>query len=69
MNASSQNDHQPETVTGTSLILCLYTFLSGHNNDPTKDAIQETHRAPPKKYGITLPAMYRHIFLTRQFIP
>ena len=46
----------------------LTVILSGHNNDPTKDVIQETYGAP-KKNGITLLAFYRVIFLIRPFIP
>lgn len=51
INASSQNSTQPEIVTGTSYTMPVYVLtviLSGHNNDPIKDAIQETHGAPKK---------------------
>jgi hypothetical protein len=46
----------------------LTVIISSHNNDPTKDVIQETYGAPEKN-GITLLAFYGVIFLTRQFIP
>jgi hypothetical protein len=58
MQDSSQNSTQPDIVTGTSYTMPVYmltAILSGHKNDPAKDAFFGNPRSPKKSMVLLYP--------------
>ena len=50
-------------------VYVLTVILSGHNNDQTKDAIQETHGAPQKEITNQVKSFYRVLFGSLEQFP